>query len=898
MRHIRTIVLCAVVMLAAAQATAFAAAVETYGLIFIIDGARGDAFHDFAVNGYQGRAILPNVKKYFIDQGVWVKKATTVFPTITGTAMPSVLTGCNSGRHGLPSLYFFDRITKRYPVLYVLAEAFDWDKWIAPSVKTIWEYFDGPDDAISFGPALHRGSDSHISILYNLQYKPLEIRSKLQLAWRDLKRKLTGGLPAHLTVVYNGWFDHKEHGNGALGADQIAEYESVDAQVGEAMELFMDTVHERQKAGVTVRYFVALGGDHGQQDIRECVSIDRFVKEQQGARAVDKIWVQVFGQRIKGNTPDDLSTFDLVCASGEGHALLYFPTMRPNGEKIWDARPPLELLRAYPYHGKMLDIPAMAVAERAISFATALDAKTDTVHVFAKGGEAAIDRKDVSGRPMYRYRVLSGNDPFGYAGDARVKHLLDDGYHHSREWQLATLDTNYPDAVVQNYQAFGERNRSPDLFLSAGQYISIGDLVDEGKSKSKHGGLTVDEAWTVVAFNGTDLTPGVVQTARVIDIVPTMLALMGKDYDPDSLDGEAIPSVMAKVQEAQAERLAPGELQAVEKAVEEQMGRLQTTNDEGVFAWASGLAALLKRPGLSAAYVETIRERAYREVAGRADSAARALVQGEVPREFLVRRRPDLPRVAPRAAVRADPTVVQGLTRDLGDKAYKRVFELLEVAFARGTDPRSENGKKALQEIDSLLGVLAALHRSGYPVMLPSFSHETWRNGPNLRYEGLTTDRTPGGASSKALSEFLRIEGARADGLRSVLFDDERARFQVAVGERLQALTRTLEAPAGKAPLDLAALGGSLGPGEVLDTLAQLDGYGRAAALPGVALSAPAPQGPSSPAHDAGRQPEAHGRAVTPPGVAQPAPTPRSSSSAAPDSGRQLDQLYQEMGVR
>jgi predicted AlkP superfamily pyrophosphatase or phosphodiesterase len=142
----------------ALQVSRAEASVESYGLVFVIDGARGDAMWDYARNGYQGREIMPNIKKYFIDQGVWVKKATSVFPTITGAAMPALLTGCTSERHALPSLYFFDRKTKKYPVLYVLAEAFDFDSWLSPKVKTIWEYFEGPNDAISFGPAIHRGT--------------------------------------------------------------------------------------------------------------------------------------------------------------------------------------------------------------------------------------------------------------------------------------------------------------------------------------------------------------------------------------------------------------------------------------------------------------------------------------------------------------------------------------------------------------------------------------------------------------------------------------------------------------------------------------------------------------------------------------------------------------------
>ena len=56
----------------------------------------------------------------------------TVFPSITGAGLPAVLTGSLPGRHGIPSLYFFDRQTAQYPVLYALLEALDWNQWLSP----------------------------------------------------------------------------------------------------------------------------------------------------------------------------------------------------------------------------------------------------------------------------------------------------------------------------------------------------------------------------------------------------------------------------------------------------------------------------------------------------------------------------------------------------------------------------------------------------------------------------------------------------------------------------------------------------------------------------------------------------------------------------------------------
>ena len=67
---------------------------ESYGCVFIIDGLRGDMARKYADEG-----LMPNLRDHFLERGVWVEHATTVFPTITGAAIPSLLTGAYPGRH-------------------------------------------------------------------------------------------------------------------------------------------------------------------------------------------------------------------------------------------------------------------------------------------------------------------------------------------------------------------------------------------------------------------------------------------------------------------------------------------------------------------------------------------------------------------------------------------------------------------------------------------------------------------------------------------------------------------------------------------------------------------------------------------------------------------------------
>ncbi len=517
---------------------------ERYGLILLIDGAHGRLWKEYANAGK-----LPNVKRIFMDNGVWVENATSVFPTITGAGMPSALTGNVPGRHKIVSLYFFDRKKRRYPVLYVALEAFEWNDWLSPDVKTVWEHFPGENDTLAIGPALSRGADDEISFLWNLEYKPIEYRTKVMLGLRKLERAVTDEPPAKLSVAYNGWFDHMEHGLGATHPDMDEHYKAIDELIGESVDTFNKTMDAREKEiGRPVERYVALVSDHGHQDIKDVFSLDKFVRKTNAARIADKDWTEVFGIKLKGDMPEDFSDKEIVVAAGEGHALLYFPTpiVGEDGkvERLdWDKRPTLQQLRDYPFRDKRIDVIGMGVAWRdAVKFMLGKDWETGHVHVFGPDGEAKIERKgDYATRADYRYTIVRGKDPLGYDAHPKAKVLMDGEFHHADKWQTATYQTDTPDAVVMLYQAFDDQERAPDLYLSAAPYISIGDLVDGEKSASKHGGLTRDESWSTVAFAGTGINPATLDTARNIDVVPTMLNLLEQPYDTMSVDGKVLP---------------------------------------------------------------------------------------------------------------------------------------------------------------------------------------------------------------------------------------------------------------------------------------------------------------------------------------------------------------------
>lgn len=695
---------------------------ETYGLVMFIDGARGDVIRNVALDGLHGETnLIPNIKKYFMDNGVWVTQATTVFPTITGAGVPAVLTGSFPGRTRIPSLYFFDRTTQEYAILYIFNEAFQWNRWLSPDVKTIWEHFDGADDALAFGPALWRGADEHTSVAWNVKYAPGEFRAGLASWRRAIRRAVVGGLPARMIVAYNGWFDHKEHELGSTHRDMIPEYRGMDGLVGDAIGEFLEMIEGRKATGAKVNYYVALVSDHGHKDISETQSLENYLKTNFRVANVQKELTMIAGQAVAGKMPEDLSQFDCLIAAGEGHGLFYFPV-----NKAFRERPTLELLRDYPFRDGRIDIPRHAVQAPAVGFMLARDGQGG-VRVYARvdrhvpgdraPDESVIEKQTIDGVVMYRYRVLVGKDPLGFDAHPGTSELVRTGFHSGREWQLGTADSEYPDAVVQLHQIFDAGDRAPDFFLSAYQGVSIGDSVAAG-SGSKHGGLTRDESWATLAFFGSGIRAGTVATARNVDMVPTMLSLMGKDYDPAGMDGEPVPEVLEMVRSARAAGQGVNVAAAENlKALEDHVAQLPNITGEALVPWARTFQALASRPIADREKLATLRRQAFDTIRQRTDDTARKVVRGERAEDFLARPRPDLPE-GQSAASRspANPRTTSAMSREIADASYRKIFELAGNEFDRRSFqnlPIFQDGPIRRTTIGAAVGAVAGLAVTG-----------------------------------------------------------------------------------------------------------------------------------------------------------------------------------------
>jgi hypothetical protein len=136
------------------------------------------------------------------------------------------------------------------------------------------------------------------------------------------------------------------------------------------------------------------------------------------------------------------------------------------------------------------------------------------------------------------YSPRDGRDPFGWNGMPEHMGL--------REALDETIDTEYPDALVQIAQLFRTR-RTGDLVISAAAGYDLRERFEWPKHYSSHGGLLRDHMLIPIA-SSVSLAEGPVRSA---DVAATVLDYLGVP-SPSGADG------MPRLARLASEARAPG----------------------------------------------------------------------------------------------------------------------------------------------------------------------------------------------------------------------------------------------------------------------------------------------------------------------------------------------------
>ncbi|MDP3723003.1 MAG: alkaline phosphatase family protein [Candidatus Omnitrophota bacterium] len=563
-------------------------------LLLYVDGLRPDVMREMAQAGF-----LPHLARTFLEGGVAVPEAFTVFPSNTLIANGALFTGGFSDRTGIKSQHQFERST-----LTPKGQLSEWlpDGWIRKPQTRVLNLLDkyAPENTHAF--LVKRGIPTLATRLGNayrwttLPIAPLNpppqwlhraantlgpfgLAHRLPLRLDVVNahyaaEELIGDPEARVIAVWLPMVDKTSHHSprGQFGAAR-RDLAVVDRLLGLLLARLKEVRWDRSTYLVLVSDHGHLGGEASVN--RVCNLPRDWAARHLGCNAgvVGQSWTH------PGLNPSRVVFFD---NQGAGQAKLFLPygsyldgpwrrnrlfelthyALRPGQPRV----NLLESLAAFrppgwqPVDGAPVDLLLVKLDERR------------TLVWRSATNQAIISRDhEISGREVFWYEPVQrlsqsedgalrheppspGVDPLGYLQDDAVLSVIGGASwlaapHTAREWLQATAQSRYPDAVVTmaTFFAWGPavsdlaEARDPDLVVTASAGWSFRS--DDGAG-TDHGYPLADAMRISLFLAGPRIAPGVLREPhRIVDILPTLLEMVRWSYDPAALDGVAIRGI-------------------------------------------------------------------------------------------------------------------------------------------------------------------------------------------------------------------------------------------------------------------------------------------------------------------------------------------------------------------
>jgi len=520
---------------------------ERHALVFVVDGLGGPLAEQLLRIGF-----LPNFKRHLYDRGLWVEEVTSVFPSVTAAAMTSVMTGTYPARHGITNFQWVDRTTGDYRC-YIGSDIFEFNKDIDLKVKTLFQHFPKEETA-SFGLLINRGVGHSDSLIYTALNPIYGIAPRAHVVLNDFLRTfLVGKKFPRVMSCYEWYVDDRGHRKGARGLETLRALRRADKNFGKLVDMY-------QKEGRYNQTYFVLISDHGMAPVRRRFYVDEYLKEKGfktkiiswnlGESHIPKEWDRL--ESLFGSGGKVYGSDAVIGAAGGGCATVDLVRNggRPaNGEKeayLWRDQLKYSEVRNYKLrNGNTVDVLELLIKPKAVDFVLVRD-DTDgkdnmrCVRIVNREGETKFSRLTVPGEGhFYKYEVVCGKDPLDQADEHQIRPFVASGqFYEEKVWFEALRGEDYPDAVVQYCQIF-DSPRSATLYVCAGENWSFNSII-----KGKHAGPLEEEMLATFCIAGPGIAHGKASQARIVDMVPTVLTVLGVAYDPTQLDGKPLPEAI------------------------------------------------------------------------------------------------------------------------------------------------------------------------------------------------------------------------------------------------------------------------------------------------------------------------------------------------------------------
>ncbi|MEE9211762.1 MAG: alkaline phosphatase family protein [Phycisphaeraceae bacterium] len=480
-------------------------------VIFFVDGMDRRRMQELLEAGE-----LPNIKKHFVDGGVGVKYAVTSMPAITYPNSVSLLTGCLPGHHDIMGNLWFDRRTLEIP-----------DYIHAGSYRSVNEHFDRKTiyeilhDHFTVNVQFHtrRGvthTFDHVVPTgidwYTHNFSGVDRRvgytfsNVIRLANRARR------WPTVIMFYFPG-VDETGHRYGSDSARYAEALKVVDHSIG--------LVCEAIKASELVdRTYFVLTTDHGHVPTPPDRHFDLagwFERERDLKVRTECLKSKSYDQRQRQLNQNDVILF----TDGGRRAVIHL-----RGRGGWYSQP--DQAEVDELIDQLVQIPAVELV--------VCRGQPHQVRMRTRDLSAAAERKVEGSTAFYRLRLFEGNW-LGYLEKPIPESGLVSPWHDSRDWLRISARGYCPDFVVQIVEMF-DSPRAGDIVLFAAE-----DWAFDGWS-SGHGSCLAADMHVPMYFAGPELQAGgQIDYARNVDIMPTVLDLLGQAHrlnDIEPIDGRSV----------------------------------------------------------------------------------------------------------------------------------------------------------------------------------------------------------------------------------------------------------------------------------------------------------------------------------------------------------------------
>ncbi len=503
-------------------------------IIFFVDGLNAERFQRMLEANE-----LPTFKKYFLDRGLYCPRAVTSIPSITLAAQTSLVTGLFPGHHAVTGTRWFDRnqlIWRNYATISQ-KNLVDYDYQAAniyeqfPDRSTFSLFFQLHRQATEFVENRIRGGASYGLAMFELTDRLTlhQMRMVARTARND------GRFPA-ITIVYLLATDFQAYRHGETSPQYVAAIKHADRQMGRVLG-------DIERAGLLDRLTLVVTSDHGMVDVKRHFMIDNHLRDKMGlSLACEQLWEPTdFLDRMEYY--NRFSSVTTGC--GDRYWVLHLRRpIRKDGNvtslEPWLVRPTMADFQAYPVvrGGRAMTVNLLdeLMAMEQID-SIAYRAGPAIIRVRRKAGEVEF-RQDQGRTGLISYRVTQGEDPLGYKGLVG-EDVLGGKPLSPRQWLEATAGTKFPDLAPQILAYFNHRHSGDIAVFAAGDW----DFFNE--NYAGHGTPDAREMHVPLMIAGPNIPHGRLPFARNVDIMPTILTLLGRPLPPD-LDGEPLVQLPKK----------------------------------------------------------------------------------------------------------------------------------------------------------------------------------------------------------------------------------------------------------------------------------------------------------------------------------------------------------------